>query len=367
MALVTIKAPDKQDYEVLIESGFDKLEGKLKSLQMENKKVCIISDGTVYPIYGEAVREIIDRNCKSTSLVIIEASEISKSVEGVAQTYKLLLENGYNRNDYIVALGGGVVGDYSGYIAATFKRGMNFIQIPTSLQAMVDSSIGGKVGIDFENYLNLIGTFKQPKFVYTNIDCLYTLDDLQFYSGFAQAMRYAIIKSSSVYEWLIEKMYEITDKDKETLMDMVEQIVSIKKIYVEKDPFDISGDRAILNLGQTVGNAIEKARSYSMTHGECTALGIIAAAHISLKRNMLSLDEYLEIRDMFVPFNLPITIDELDFDEVLNNIRADKKQSEDGLGFILLKRIGKAVIDRNVTDEEILEALKELRFEENND
>lgn len=367
MSVINIKAPDKQDYEVIIESGFEALKTKMNNLEMNNRKVCIVSDEAVFPIYGEEVKNIFENNCKSVTVVVLESSEISKSLESVAQTYKVLLDNEFNRTDYIVALGGGVVGDYSGFIAATYKRGMNFIQIPTSLQAMVDSSIGGKAGIDFEDYLNHIGTFKQPRFVYSNVDCLYTLDDIQFYSGFAQVMRYAIIKSSSVYEWIIDKMYEITDKDKSTLMDMIEQTVNIKKIYIEKDPFDITGDRAILNLGQTVGNAIEKSKNFSMSHGDCTALGIIAAAHISLKRNMLSLDEYLEIRDMFVPFNLPITVDELDFDEVLNNIRADKKQSEDGLAFILLKRIGKAVIDRNVTDEEILEALKEIRFEETND
>ena len=367
MADILIKAPGKEDYEVIIEKDFSRLNEKLASFDIANKKVCIVSDSTVFPIYGEEVKGIFEKCCKEISTLILEVGEVSKSLEDVGCAYKLLLDRGFNRSDYIVALGGGVVGDYSGFVAATYKRGMNFIQIPTSLQAMVDSSIGGKVGIDYENYQNHIGAFKQPKLVYSNAACLNTLDDIQFYSGFAQAMKYAIIKSSSVYEWLIDKLYEISDKDIDVLCDMIEQTVNIKKIYIEKDPFDLNGDRALLNLGQTVGNALERSKNYNLTHGECTALGIIAAAHISLKRNMLSLEEYLEIRDMFVPFNLPITVEDIDFDDILNNIKADKKQSEDGLAFILLKKIGKAVICRDVSDEEITEALKELRYEETND
>lgn len=363
MSRILIKAPCKADYEVIIEQDFKGLDAELKAQNMSNKKVCLISDSNVFPIYGKEIEEILGNNCSKVVTSVIEAGEISKSIEDVTQCYELLLNNGFNRSDYIVALGGGVVGDYSGFVAATYKRGMNFILIPTSLLAMVDSSIGGKVGIDMFGYDNQIGAFIQPKFVYENISALTTLDDVQFYSGFAEVMKYAIIKSSSVYEWLVDKMYEITDKDLAVLSDMIEQTINIKKIYIEKDPYDLN-ERAILNLGHTIGHAIEKSKNKSLSYGECIALGIIAAAHISLKREMLSLEEYLEIRDMFVPFNLPITIEDINIEEIIANISNDKKQDEDGLKFILLKRIGKAVIDRTVTAEEITAALKELEFEE---
>ncbi len=198
--------------------------------------------------------------------------------------------------------------------------------------------------------------------VYINVSCVNTLDEIHYYSGFAEIMKSAIIKSSSVYEWLIENLYEISDKEPDIVMDMIEQTINIAKIYVEKDPYNMN-ERLVLNLGHTLGHAIEKAKNYTMSHGECVALGIIGAAHISLKRDMLSLDEYLEIRDMFVPFNLPITIENIDIDAIINDLRYDKK-ADNGFCFILLKKIGKAVIDHTVTEDEIREALKEIHFTE---
>lgn len=361
MSRIIIKAPAKGDYEVVIEQGFELLKDEIEKIGCMKKKVCIISDTNVYPIYGDVVSNVFKECGCSVDSIILEPGEVSKASEDLLPCYKELLLKAYNRGDFIVSLGGGVVTDYAGFVAATFKCGTRLIHIPTSLMAMVSSSVGGKAGVDLDEYKNMIGAYYNPSLVYINPSCISTLEDVQYFSGFAEIMKVAIVKSSSVYEWLIDNLYEICEKDNSIVADMIEQTISLEKIYIDKDPYCLS-DRLVLNLGHTVGHALEKAKNYTMTQGECIALGIIAAAHISLKREMLSLDEYLEIRDMFVPFNLPITVEDIDIDNVIRDIRLDMYSDAQGSCFILLKKIGKAVIDRNVTDEELAAALKEIKF-----
>jgi 3-dehydroquinate synthase len=212
----------------------------------------------------------------------------------------------------------------------------------------------------------MVGAFYMPKLVYMNIKTLDTLNDRQYFSGFAEVMKHGLIKDASFYEWLIENMYEICDKDTEVLLEMVKRSCEIKKAVVEKDPTE-KGDRALLNFGHTLGHAIEKAKNFELAHGECVALGCVAAAFISWKKEMISMEEYYEIRDMFVPFNLPISIEDIDPAEVIRLTKSDKKADADKIRFILLKKIGKAVIDTTVTDDEMKAALDEIIYIENND
>ncbi|MBP9997294.1 MAG: 3-dehydroquinate synthase [Lachnospiraceae bacterium] len=361
MNRITIKTPNKIDYDVVLNNSFDQLEEEFNTLGLTDRKALIITDSIVGPIYSEQIIQIIGKCNISAKVYTFHAGEESKTSETVFDIYDFLLENNYTRSDLIIALGGGVTGDMAGYVAATYRRGLNFVSIPTSLLAMVDSSVGGKTAVDYNGYKNMIGAFYNPKLVYANISVLNTLEERHFYNGFAEVMKSAIIKDAHFYEWLIEMMYEICDKDYDTLEELILKTITIKKLIVEKDPYE-NGDRALLNLGHTIGHAIESTKIGCMLHGECVALGIVAAAHISYKKNMLSMDEYLEIRDMFVPFNLPITIDDIDKDLIINNITKDKKQDNEGLKFVLLKRIGKACIDRSVTTDEIMEALKEIEY-----
>ena len=235
------------------------------------------------------------------------------------------------------------------------------MQIPTTLLAQADSSIGGKTGVDFDGYKNMVGAFKMPRLVYMNLATLTTLDDRQFYSGFAEIMKHGLIRDAALYEWLIENMYEICERDMTVLQEMLKRSCMVKKLVVEKDPSE-QGERALLNFGHTVGHAIEKAKNFELFHGECVALGAVAAAFISWKREMLSMEEYYEIRDMFVPFYLPITVDDIDPQEILKLTKSDKKMESGRIKFVLLKKIGKAVIDNTVTDEEILAAIEEIYF-----
>ena len=250
------------------------------------------------------------------------------------------------------------MGDITGFAAATYLRGIDFVQIPTTLLAQVDSSVGGKTGVDFDQYKNMVGAFYITKLVYMNLSVLKTLDDRQYYAGMGEVMKYGLIKNASFYEWILDNMYEIHERDMDTLEDMVVKSCTYKKLVVEKDPTE-KGERAILNFGHTIGHAIEKAKNFELLHGECVALGCVAAAFISWKRELLSMEEYYEIRDMFVPFNLPITIDDIDPDEILRLIASDKKVEGDKIKFILLKKVGKAFIDTSVTKDEIMSGIQE--------
>lgn len=351
----------KPCYDIVYARTFEGLLEELKELGAEEKRICIVTDSSVDALYGEEVLKLLEGNCLKAAKYAFPAGEASKTLDTVKEVYTFLIEEGFDRRDMLVALGGGVVGDLTGYVAATYLRGIDFVQVPTTLLSQVDSSIGGKTGVDFDGYKNMVGAFKMPRLVYMNMKVLETLEERQFFSGFAEVMKSALIKDAAFYEWLIENMYEICEKDMDVLEEMVMRSDSIKKLVVEKDPTE-QGDRALLNLGHTIGHAIEKAKNFELYHGECVALGTVAAAYISWKKDMLSMEEYYEVRDMFVPFYLPISVDDIDPQEILRLTKSDKKMKAGKIRFILLKKIGKAVIDSTVTDEEILAAINEIHF-----
>lgn len=353
----------KPCYDIVFSQSFDELWEELKHLGADEKRLCIVTDSNVSKLYGENLKKELEGKCSKVSLYTFPAGEAYKTLDTVQAIYRFLIEEGFDRRDMLLALGGGVTGDITGYAAATYLRGIDYVQIPTTLLAQTDSSIGGKTGVDFDGYKNMVGAFKMPRLVYMNLSTLKTLEDRQFFAGFAEVMKHGLIKDALFYEWLIDKMYEICERDLNVLEEMVMRSCTVKKLVVEKDPTEQS-DRALLNFGHTIGHAIEKARNFELYHGECVALGAVAAAYISWKREMLSMEEYYEIRDMFVPFYLPITVENIHPEEVVNLTKADKKMEGGRIKFILLKKIGKAVIDRTVTEEELLAAVKEICFSE---
>lgn len=353
----------KPCYDIVITKGFEELKTELEPFVTPEKKVCIVTDTIVKPLYAEALQDCIKDMCSKVCVYAVPAGEANKTLDSVKGIYEFLIKEGFGRKDLLIALGGGVIGDMTGYTAATYLRGVDYIQIPTTLLSQNDSSIGGKTGVDFDGYKNMVGAFKMPKLVYMNLEVLKTLDDRQYFSGFAEVMKHGLIKDAKFYTWLIENMYEICERDLDVLEEMVLRSCSVKKAVVEKDPTE-QGDRALLNFGHTIGHAIEKAKNFELSHGECISLGMVAAAYISWKRDMISMEDYYEVRDMFVPFYLPISIDHIDPEEILRLTKSDKKAEAGTIKFILLSRVGKAVIDKTVTDEEILAAIKEIYFDE---
>lgn len=361
--IITVNYNHKPCYDIMIENDFDKLKEKMMGLELKDAKAMIITDSNVGPIYLDVIKDQIKDVCSNTFCYQITAGETSKNLDTVQAIIREMIDHSMNRHDFMIALGGGVVGDITGFVASIYMRGIPFIQLPTSLLAQVDSSIGGKTGVDFEEYKNMIGAFHMPLLVYINTATLDTLDARQFYSGMAEVMKYGLIMDASFYEWLLDKLYEIHERKPDIMEEMIEYSCKCKQRIVEKDPLE-NGDRALLNYGHTIGHAIEKAMDFTLLHGECVALGCVAAAYISWKKDRISMDEYYEIRDMFVPFNLPISITGIKAQNIVALTKSDKKAISNGIRFILLKKVGKAVIDSTVTEDEILAAVNELIYEE---
>ena len=353
----------KPCYDIVFTQSFQELWEELAVLSCQEKRLCIVTDTKVDEIYGEELLRLLEGKCRKAVKYVFPQGEDSKTLETVKEIYKFLIEEGFDRKDMLLALGGGVTGDITGYAAATFLRGIDYVQIPTTLLAQADSSIGGKTGVDFDGYKNMVGAFKMPRLVYMNLEVLRTLDDRQFFAGFAEVMKHGLIRDAVFYEWLIENMYEICERDMNVLQEMLMRSCTVKKLVVERDPTE-QGERALLNFGHTIGHAIEKEKNFGLYHGECVALGAVAAAFISWKRELLSMEEYYEIRDMFVPFYLPISVEGIDPQEILRLTKSDKKMESGKIKFVLLKKIGKAVLDNTVTDEEILAAINEIYYSE---
>lgn len=360
---LSIQYNKKPCYDIVFTQGFDDLTPELESLGAGNRRIGIVTDSKVDEIYGDRVLELLQGKCLKAVKYVFPCGEENKTLDTVRSVYGFLIEEGFDRRDMLLALGGGVVGDTTGFIAATYLRGIDFIQVPTTLLSQADSSIGGKTGVDFDGYKNMVGAFKMPVLVYMNLETLTTLEDRQFFSGFAEVMKHGLIKDAAFYEWLLENMYEIRERNPDVLQEMLLRSCTIKKQVVEKDPKE-QGERALLNFGHTVGHAIEKAKHFELFHGECVALGAVAAAYISWKRELLSMEEYYEIRDMFVPFYLPISVEGISPEEIVRLTKSDKKMEAGKIKFVLLKKIGKAVMDSTVTDEELRAAVNEIYFSE---
>lgn len=358
---LSVHKDGKPCYDIVYSQDTDSLVRELTRLGFEGRRACIVTDTNVAPLYAEQIAEEIATLGQKPLIYAIPAGEENKTLDQIRALLRVLVENHFDRSSYLVALGGGVVGDMTGFAAAIYMRGIEFIQIPTTLLSQADSSIGGKTGVDFDGFKNMVGAFKMPSLVWANVDFLKTLDARQFASGFAEIMKSALIKDSEFYVWLIDQMVEIRDHDTEILSEMLYRSNEIKKNVVEADPYE-KGERMLLNFGHTIGHAIEKHLNFEMTHGECVALGCVAAAYISYQRKYLAWEEYYEIRDMFVPFGLPISLESIDEETVLQLTKSDKKARNGSVRFVLLHTIGDAYVDNTVTDEEILAAIRELDF-----
>ena len=241
---------------------------------------------------------------------------------------------------------------------------MDFIQIPTTLLAQVDSSVGGKTGVDFDQYKNMVGAFHQPSLVYMNLSVLKTLSAEQFSCGMGEILKHGLIRSASYFDWVLCHREKILQRSLPELVHMVEESCKIKRQVVEADPTE-KGERALLNFGHTVGHAIEKLKNFSMLHGQCVALGCLAAARISQARGFLSDKEVEQIRSACQAFGLPVSLNGLNARDILSVTRHDKKMASGQIRFILLRSVGEAFIDDTVTDQEMLAAIDSLSETQN--
>lgn len=343
-------------YQIVWTRDFSSLAEQLQGLHLPCKKICIVTDSTVAGFYAREVEEALKSLNLAIFTYVFPAGEASKNLSTVQKLYTFLIENHFERKDLLIALGGGVTGDLTGFTAATYLRGIDFIQVPTSLLAQVDSSVGGKTGVDFDQYKNMVGAFYQPRLVYMNMTTLLTLPEDQFASGMGEVLKTAYIRSKELYQWIQTHTEEISARSGEAMEHIVYTCCQIKASVVEEDPKE-QGLRAILNFGHTLGHAVEKLADFRLPHGQCVAIGMVGAAYLSMKRGYLSEEDYDRIRDLNLVFHLPISVTGMRAEELLQATKSDKKMEQGHIKFILLKEMGDAVIDLSVGDQELLEAI----------
>ena len=360
--LLPVRYEGRFCYNIMIESGFEALSKAAEKVTDGGRKICIVTDDTVGPLYADAVREMLSAAFSTVSVYTIKSGEEFKTLDTVRGLYEHLILNRFDRKDMLAALGGGVCGDLTGFAAATYLRGIDFIQIPTTLLSQVDSSIGGKTGVDFDSYKNMVGAFHMPRLVYMNLSVLDSLPERQFASGMAEIIKHGLIKNREYFYRLLDNRERIRRMDREALSFMIEESCRVKRDVVERDPTE-KGERALLNFGHTLGHAIEKLMNFTLYHGECVALGAVAASYISHRRGLISSDELDDIMKGFESFGLPVKYVLPDKDDIIRTVKSDKKMDAGKVRFVLLSGIGSAHTDRTVSDEEMRSALDFISLE----
>lgn len=346
-------------YPIVLTDSYEQLIPSLSFMNLAEKRICIVTDSTVEGLYLPKVKSILEGICKKCVSFTIPAGEQYKTLDTVRTLYEHLIKEAFDRNDVLVALGGGVTGDLTGFAAATYLRGIDFIQMPTTLLSQVDSSIGGKTGVDFACYKNMVGAFYMPKLVYINVDVLKSLPASQFTSGMGEVVKHGFIRSEEYYQFLKDNKEAIRNRESDVMIQVVEGSCNIKRCVVEEDPTE-KGIRGILNFGHTLGHAIEKEMNFSLSHGACVGVGCAGASWLSMKRGLISEEVYQEILAFLQYFELPVTIPALSLENVMEAVKHDKKMAQGKIKFILLHRIGDAFIDKTVTFDEMSEAFKTL-------
>ena len=346
-------------YSIVLDDSYDGLVSVLRPLQMEGRKLCVVSDSNVAPLYADTVCGLLEKEGFFCVSYTFPAGEASKNLDTVAGLYEFLIENSFDRNDVLLALGGGVTGDLTGFAAATYLRGIRFIGMPTSLLSMVDSSIGGKTGVDYKAYKNMVGAFYQPSAVYINISALRTLPEREFLAGLGEVVKHGFILDKEYHEFLKENAELISAKDLQVLREMIYRSLCIKRGVVERDPKE-KGERALLNFGHTIGHAVEKLNHFALLHGECVSVGMVAAAEISVLRGVLTRTEADEVKDTLLGLGMLTEVSPLDKEELLAVCHRDKKADGSKIKFVLLRGIGEAFLDPEVTDEELWEGFRTI-------
>ncbi len=311
---------------------------------LKRKQVAIVTNTTVAPLYLERLSNTLGAAGVAVIPIVLPDGEAYKNTDTLNLIYDALLKNRCERNTTIIALGGGVIGDLAGYAAATYLRGVPFIQIPTTLLSQVDSSVGGKTGINHPLGKNMIGAFYQPQLVLADIDTLSTLPTRELAAGLAEVIKYGLIRDETFFDWLEQKMPALLKLEPEAISYAIYRSCQNKAEVVAADERE-SGERALLNLGHTFGHAIENAMGYGVwLHGEAVAAGTMMAADLSLRMGWLTQSEVTRIAAIFKAANLPIDPPSLGVERYLDLMGLDKKVQDGKIRFVLQKGIGKSVI-----------------------
>ena len=345
----------ERGYRIAIEPG---VRGRAAAWEacVAGRHVLVVSDTHVAPLYADDVRRALPPRCDA-ALHVIEAGEASKTLAGCAAIYAKLAALGAGRDATIVALGGGVVGDLAGFAAATWMRGVACVQAPTSLLAMVDSSVGGKTGVDLPDGKNLVGAFHQPVAVLADVETLATLPPRELAAGCAEVVKYGAIGDARFFGRLADLADEVLAGRREALVEVVAESCRRKSAIVARDERE-SGERALLNFGHTFGHALETASEYRLLHGEAVAIGMVCAARLSARLGLATEGDANVLATLLARYRLPVAIPtELDPDVLLGHMRLDKKALGGRPRLVLWRGIGRAELVADVPADEIRAAL----------
>jgi 3-dehydroquinate synthase len=358
-----VKVPlGSRSYSILIGSNLlPKLGRECRKLKL-GRRCAVVTDTRVAPHFAPAAMASLEKAGFSPLLVTVPSGETAKSLSVAARCYDQLAAHRLERKSFVVALGGGVVGDLAGFVAATYLRGIDFVQVPTTLLAHVDSSVGGKVGVNLSAGKNLVGAFHQPKLVLCDLDTLKTLPPREYRSGLAEVIKYGIIYDERLFQRLERDMPRLLRLEQRTLSDVIARCCEIKAEVVGIDETE-GGLRAILNFGHTIGHAIEAISAYNrFLHGEAISIGQVAAARLSSALTGLKSADAERIRELFVAAQLPtaLRLTSSQGEKLLGAMQLDKKVSDGTVRFVLAERIGRVRWGQAVPKENLRQALREL-------
>ncbi len=349
-----------QSYPVFVGYGLlDKLGEKIKEIGLSGR-VAIISDETVFSLYGSKAEGILKNAGFTVDSFVVPPGEATKNIDFAIKIYDFLVEHRAERDDILIALGGGVVGDLAGFVAATFLRGIPWIQVPTSLMAMADASIGGKVGVNHPQGKNLIGAFYQPSFVLADVQTLTTLPQRELTSGWAEVIKYGLILDKDFFGFLESNVERLVKQEPDVVSKAIACSAAIKAQVVSADEKE-KGKRIILNYGHTIAHGLEAATGYKhFLHGEAVAIGMMGAAKLSQRLGLLSPAIVERQQALLQRFGLPISFSKIDLLDIIKAMELDKKTRGKAIRWVLLQDIGKTVIRSNVSQQDVLDVLREL-------
>jgi len=366
---------DSRSYSVCIGSGLTRpttAGGEGDSLllpRLRGKKGVVVTNQTIAPLYLDQVREWFLEAGYETRPVVLPDGEEYKNYEILQQLYRELFQAGLQRNGFICALGGGVIGDLAGFTAATYMRGIDLLHLPTTILAQVDSAIGGKNGINLEFGKNLVGTTYQPRVVISDVDFLATLPEKELLCGFGEVVKYGLLAGDDFISFLEMNRNEIRERKPRSLAIMIHSCSRIKADYVERDEFDLLGVRASLNLGHTVGHALEKISDFKgLGHGEAVAIGLVCCLTLSVAMELLSESARQRALKLLHSYGLPMELsEEVEVERIIELMRRDKKADNGNLSMVLLRGLGDPYLEENIDPgllAEVLETCKKPQLDD---
>jgi len=346
----------RNPYEVIVGHDILRRAGEFISQVLPTSRCALITDSNIAPLYAETVETSLEAAGFEVTTIIVPPGEPSKALGFIEEVCDQMIEAGLDRRSAVIALGGGVIGDLAGFVASIFYRGIPHVQVPTTVVAQVDSSLGGKTGVNSRKGKNLLGAFHQPSLVITDVNTLETLPKREFNEGFGEIIKHAAIRDAAM-------LNDLLAEGEPDLGELISRNVKIKARIVAEDEFERHGLRALLNFGHTIGHAIENAAGYGRyLHGEAISLGLVAAARISVKKADLSEESAEKIIAALKAYNLPTTLPaDITTEALLAALSRDKKFESGAIRFVVVPELGEAFVSKDVTEEDLREAIESLR------